>query len=77
MQIDTASNTTIISWKFWTRTGRPRIGPTTQKAPKACASYLRLLEQLVRCVFSRYEVRYATPTDLNLLVRMVRPAAFS
>nr|CAX83703.1 Gag-Pol polyprotein [Schistosoma japonicum] len=71
LQVDTASDITIISKKAWIRMGRPRIEPTTQKARTACGNYLRILGQLT-CVVSFRDmsftgVCYVTTTDLNLL----------
>ncbi|CAH8666986.1 unnamed protein product [Schistosoma rodhaini] len=46
LQIDTASDVTILSRKSWIKMGRPRMVSTTQKPRTACGSYLRLLGQL-------------------------------
>ncbi|KAH9588111.1 hypothetical protein MS3_00000116 [Schistosoma haematobium] len=71
LQIDTASDVTILSRKYWIRMGRPRLVPTTQKPRTACGNYLRLLGQL-DCKVSFHDstftgVCYITPSDLNLL----------
>ncbi|CAH8567690.1 unnamed protein product [Schistosoma mattheei] len=71
LQIDTASDVTILSRKYWIRMGRPRLVPTTQKPRTACGNYLRLLGQL-DCKVSFHDstftgVCYITPADLNLL----------
>ncbi|CAH8561864.1 unnamed protein product [Schistosoma margrebowiei] len=71
LQIDTASDVTILSRKSWIRMGRPRLVPTTQKPRTACGNYLRLLGQL-DCKVTFHDstftgLCYITPADLNLL----------
>ncbi|CAH8633242.1 unnamed protein product [Schistosoma bovis] len=71
LQVDTASDVTILSRKYWIRMGRPHMVPTTQKPRTACGNYLRLLGQL-DCKVSFHDstftgVCYITPADLNLL----------
>ncbi|CAH8294819.1 unnamed protein product, partial [Schistosoma turkestanicum] len=71
MQIDTASDVTILSRKNWTKLGNPSLQHTTQKPRTACGNYLRLLGQLECKVAFRDSsftgVCYITPADLNLL----------
>ncbi|CAH8585253.1 unnamed protein product [Schistosoma margrebowiei] len=71
LQIDTASDVTILSRKTWTKMGSPNLQCTTQKPRTACGNYLHLLGQM-ECTVTFRElafvgVCYITPADLNLL----------
>ncbi|KAH9581803.1 hypothetical protein MS3_00008831 [Schistosoma haematobium] len=71
LQIDTASDVTILSRKTWIKMGSPNLQHTTQKPRTACGNYLHLLGKMECTVTFRdlafVGVCYITPADLNLL----------
>ncbi|CAH8452171.1 unnamed protein product [Schistosoma rodhaini] len=71
LQIDTASDVTILSHKNWIKMGRPSLQRTTKKPRTACGNFLHLEGQLeCRVTFRESSftgVCHITPADLNLL----------
>ena len=71
MQLDTASDITIISEKLWHTLGRPPVRQTAQTAISACGGHLKLIGKLECCVSFRGKTFsgpcYVTNRNLNLL----------
>nr|VZH94510.1 unnamed protein product [Spirometra erinaceieuropaei] len=71
LQLDTASDITIISERLWQSLGSPTIQPTSQSATSACGGLVQLIGQLQCCVSFRgtsiTAICYITKSDLNLL----------
>nr|VZH93020.1 unnamed protein product [Spirometra erinaceieuropaei] len=71
LQLDTASDITIISERLWQFLGSPTIQQTSQSATSACGGLVQLIGQLQCCVSSRgtsiTAICYITKSDLNLL----------
>nr|CAH8840276.1 unnamed protein product [Trichobilharzia regenti] len=71
LQLDTASDITVISEKLWNNIGRPPIANTSQTAVSACGGRLKLIGEL-KCSVSFRNIKftgicYVTKSDLNLL----------
>nr|VZI51040.1 unnamed protein product [Spirometra erinaceieuropaei] len=71
LQLDTASDITIISERLWQSLGSPTIQQTSQSATSACGGLVQLTGQLQCCVSFRgtsiTAICYITKSDLNLL----------
>nr|CAH8861075.1 unnamed protein product [Trichobilharzia regenti] len=71
LQLDTASDITVISEKLWNDIGRPHITNTSQTAVSACGGRLKLIGELKCSVSFRNAeftgICYVTKIDLNLL----------
>ncbi|BHF61010.1 hypothetical protein SprV_0100398000 [Sparganum proliferum] len=71
LQLDTASDITIISERLWQSLGSPTMQQTSQSATSACGGLVQLIGQLQCCVSFRCTcitaVCYITKSDLNLL----------
>ena len=71
LQLDTASDITIISENLWRTLGQPPIKTSSHIAVSACGGRLQLLGRLQCCVSFRGitfdGTCYVTPTDLNLM----------
>nr|VZH96691.1 unnamed protein product [Spirometra erinaceieuropaei] len=71
LQLDTASDITIISQRLWQSLGSPTIQQTSQSATSACGGLVQLIGQLQCCVSFRgtsiTAICYITKSDLNLL----------
>ncbi|BHF82338.1 hypothetical protein SprV_0802547500 [Sparganum proliferum] len=71
LQLDTASDITIISERLWQSLGSPTMQQTSQSATSACGGLVQLIGQLQCCVSFRgtsiTAVCYITKSDLNLL----------
>nr|VZI39322.1 unnamed protein product [Spirometra erinaceieuropaei] len=71
LQLDTASDITIISERLWQSLGSPTIQQTSQSATSACGGLVQLIGQLQCCVSFRgtsiTAICYITKSDLNLL----------
>ncbi|CAH8596687.1 unnamed protein product [Schistosoma turkestanicum] len=71
LQLDTASDITILSEETWRTLGQPRIKPSSQTAVSACGGHLRLRGKLHCCVSFRGTTFdgtcYITKSPLNLL----------
>ena len=71
MQLDTASDITIISKKLWSSLGRPPLQPSNQTATSACGGSVELIGRLHCSVAFRGTtvegICYVTDTGLNLL----------
>nr|VZI04460.1 unnamed protein product [Spirometra erinaceieuropaei] len=71
LQLDTASDITIISERLWQSLGSPTMQPTSQSATSACGGLVQLIGQLQCCVLFRgtsiTAICYITKSDLNLL----------
>nr|VZI16520.1 unnamed protein product [Spirometra erinaceieuropaei] len=53
LQLDTASDITIISERLWQSLGSPTMQPTSQSATSACGGLVQLIGQLQCCVSFR------------------------
>nr|VZI46296.1 unnamed protein product [Spirometra erinaceieuropaei] len=71
LQLDTASDITIISERLWQSLGSPTIQQTSQSAASACGGLVQLIGQLQCCGSFRgtsiTAICYITKSDLNLL----------
>ena len=71
MQLDTASDITILSNEVWRTLGQPPVKPSSQTAISACGGHLPLHGQLVCCVSFRgvtfNGTCYISDSNLNLL----------
>ncbi|BHF79293.1 hypothetical protein SprV_0602241300 [Sparganum proliferum] len=71
LQLDTASDITIISERLWQSLGSPTMQQTSQSATGACGGLVQLIGQLQCCVSFRgtsiTAICYITKSDLNLL----------
>jgi hypothetical protein len=71
LQLDTASDITIISEKLWRKLGEPPVRHASQTAISACGGRLKLSGQLNCCVSFRGTTFngtcYITASELNLL----------
>nr|VZI42878.1 unnamed protein product [Spirometra erinaceieuropaei] len=71
LQLDTASDITIISERLWQSLGSPTMQPTSRSATSACGGLVQLIGQLQCCVSFRgtsiTAICYITKSDLNLL----------
>nr|VZI24091.1 unnamed protein product [Spirometra erinaceieuropaei] len=71
LQLDTASDITIISERLWQSLGSPTMQQTCQCATSACGGLVQLIGQLQCCVSFRdtsiTAICYITKSDLNLL----------
>nr|VZI19336.1 unnamed protein product [Spirometra erinaceieuropaei] len=71
LQLDTASDITIISERLWQPLGSPTMQQTSQSAISACGGLMQLIGQLQCCVSFRgtsiTAICYITRSDLNLL----------
>nr|VZI15298.1 unnamed protein product [Spirometra erinaceieuropaei] len=71
LQLDTASDITIISERLWHSLGSPTMQQTSQSATSACGGLVQLIGQLQCCVSFRgtsiAAICYITMSDLNLL----------
>ncbi|BHF65305.1 hypothetical protein SprV_0200831500 [Sparganum proliferum] len=71
LQLDTASDITIISERLWQFLGSPTMQQTSQSATSACGGLVQLIGQLQCCVSFRgtsiTAICYITKSDLNLL----------
>nr|VZI26827.1 unnamed protein product [Spirometra erinaceieuropaei] len=71
LQLDTASDITIISERLWQSLDSPTMQPTSQSATSACGGLVQLFGQLQCCVSFRGTsitvIYYITKSDLNLL----------
>ncbi|BHF74560.1 hypothetical protein SprV_0501764600 [Sparganum proliferum] len=71
LQLDTASDITIISERLWQSLGSPTMQQTTQSATSACGGLVQLIGQLQCCVSFRgtsiTAICYITKSDINLL----------
>ncbi|BHF83063.1 hypothetical protein SprV_0802620400 [Sparganum proliferum] len=71
LQLDTASDITIISERLWQSLGSPTMQKTSQSATSACGGLVHLIGQLQCCVSFRgtsiTAICYITKSDLNLL----------
>nr|VZI10863.1 unnamed protein product [Spirometra erinaceieuropaei] len=71
LQLDSASDITIISERLWQSLGSPTMQLTSQSATSACGGLLQLIGQLQCCVSFRGKsitaICYITKSDLNLL----------
>ncbi|BHF83066.1 embryonic brain development [Sparganum proliferum] len=71
LQLDTASDITIISERLWQSLGSPTMQQTSQSATSACSGLVQLIWQLQCCVSFRgtsiTAICYITKSDLNLL----------
>ncbi|BHF70625.1 hypothetical protein SprV_0301367900 [Sparganum proliferum] len=71
LQLDTASDITIISERLWQSLGSPTMQQTFQSATSACGGLVQLIGQLQCCVSFRgtniTTICYITKSDLNLL----------
>nr|VZH95980.1 unnamed protein product [Spirometra erinaceieuropaei] len=71
LQLDTASDITIISERLWQSLGSPTMQPTSQSATSACGGLIQLIGQLQCCVSFRgtsiTAICYITKSDPNLL----------
>lgn len=71
LQLDTASDITIISEKLWRTLGQPPVHQAKQTAISACGGHLQLTGQLNCCISFRgttfHGTCYVTSSDLNLL----------
>ncbi|BHF79495.1 hypothetical protein SprV_0702261500 [Sparganum proliferum] len=70
LQLDTASDITIISERLWQPLGSPTMQQTSQSATSACGGLVQLIGQLQCCVSFRgtsiTAICYITKSDLNL-----------
>ena len=71
LQLDTASDITIISHSLWTTLGSPDVQPSTQSATSACGGTVKLTGQL-NCTVAfgestRNTMCFVSNSDLNLL----------
>nr|CAH8843270.1 unnamed protein product [Trichobilharzia regenti] len=71
LQLDTASDITVISEKLWNYIGRPPITNTSQSLVSACGGQLKLIGEL-KCFVSFRTTKftgicYVTKNDLNVL----------
>ncbi|BHF69110.1 hypothetical protein SprV_0301215200 [Sparganum proliferum] len=71
LQLDIASDMTIISERLWQSLGSPTMQQTSQSATSACGGLVQLIGQLQCCVSFRgtsiTAICYITKSDLNLL----------
>ncbi|BHF62224.1 hypothetical protein SprV_0200520500 [Sparganum proliferum] len=71
LQLDTASDITIISERLWQSLGSPTVQRTSQSATSACGRLVQLIGQLQCCVSFRgtcvTAICHITKSDLNLL----------
>ena len=71
LQLDTASDITILSKETWRTLGQPPIKPSSQTAVSACGGHLRLHGELNCCISFRGTTFngtcYITKSPLNLL----------
>ncbi|BHF81926.1 hypothetical protein SprV_0802506100 [Sparganum proliferum] len=71
LQLDTASDITIISERLWQSLDSPTMQQTSQSATSACGGLVQLIGQLQCCVSFRgtsiTAICYITKSDLNLL----------
>nr|VZI29970.1 unnamed protein product [Spirometra erinaceieuropaei] len=71
LQLDTASDITIISGRLWQSLCSPTMQQTSQCATSACGGLVQLIGQLQCCVSFRgtssTAIFYITKSDLNLL----------
>ncbi|VDQ07061.1 unnamed protein product [Trichobilharzia regenti] len=71
LQLDTASDITVISEKLWNNIRRPPITNTSQTLVSACGGRLKLIGELKCSVFFRNAkftgICYVTKSDLNIL----------
>ncbi|BHF79672.1 hypothetical protein SprV_0702279400 [Sparganum proliferum] len=71
LQLDTASDITIISERLWQSLGSPTMQQTSQSVTSACGGLVQLIGQLQCCVSFRgtsiTAICYITKSDLNLL----------
>nr|VZI15550.1 unnamed protein product [Spirometra erinaceieuropaei] len=71
LQLDAASDITIISERLWQSLGSPTIQQTSQSATSACGGLVQQIGQLQCCVSFRgtsiTAICYITKSDLNLL----------
>ncbi|BHF65205.1 hypothetical protein SprV_0200821500 [Sparganum proliferum] len=71
LQLETASDITIISERLWQSLGSPTMQQTSQSATSACGGLVQLIGQLQCCVSFRgtsiTAICYITKSDLNLL----------
>ncbi|CAH8655864.1 unnamed protein product [Dicrocoelium dendriticum] len=71
LQLDTASDITIISEKLWRSLGSPPVQPTLQSATSACGGHVQLTGQLHCTVYFRGVtfdgICYIAKANLNLL----------
>nr|VZI25908.1 unnamed protein product [Spirometra erinaceieuropaei] len=71
LQLDTASDITIISERLWQSLGSPTMQQTSQSATSACGGLVQLIGQLQCCVSFRgtsiTAICYITKSDHNLL----------
>nr|VZI11364.1 unnamed protein product [Spirometra erinaceieuropaei] len=71
LQLDTASDITIISERLWQSLGSPTMQQTSQSATSSCGGLVQLIGQLPCCVSFRgtsiTAICYITQSDLNLL----------
>ncbi|BHF71132.1 hypothetical protein SprV_0401418700 [Sparganum proliferum] len=71
LQLDTASDITIISDRLWQSLGSPTMQQTSQSATIACGGLVQLIGQLQCCMSFRgtsiTAICYITNFDLNLL----------
>ena len=71
LQLDTASDITILSEKAWRNLGQPPIKPSSQTAVSACGSHLHLHGELDYCISFRCSTFngtcYIAKSTLNLL----------
>ncbi|BHF75004.1 hypothetical protein SprV_0501809700 [Sparganum proliferum] len=71
LQLDTASDITIISERLWQSLSSPMMKQTSQSATSACDGLVQLMGQLQCCVSFRgtgiTAICYVTNSDLNLL----------
>nr|VZI32415.1 unnamed protein product [Spirometra erinaceieuropaei] len=71
LQLDTASDITIISERLWQSLGSPTMQQTSQSATSACGGLVQLIGQLQCCMSFRgtsiTAICYITKSDLNLL----------
>nr|VZI41782.1 unnamed protein product [Spirometra erinaceieuropaei] len=71
LQLDTATDITIISERLWLSLDSPEIQRTSQSATSACGGLVQLIGQLQCCISFRgtsiTAICYITKSDLNLL----------
>ncbi|BHF74752.1 hypothetical protein SprV_0501784000 [Sparganum proliferum] len=71
LQLETASDITIISERLWQFLGSPTMHQTSQSTTSACGGLVQLIGQLQRCVSFRgasiTAICYITKSDHNLL----------